>query len=277
MVEKKESEEKIEFEGIIDTTIFKEVLSTLTSVVDQGILRFKEEGITSKSVNPEDVAMVSLDIKRDVFTDYDLKGEELAVGMDFGNLLNVLKLCSGDDTRIKINTEKAEWIYGERPGSDALVLRHKHKMQMSSGYLSYDLPLISLDALRSEPKLPKLEFSAMVTIELEDFKRGINTADTITDYVEIGVNSEEFFMGMEGIKGEFKGEFKLVIPKEDLTLFNADREVKSKFSTEYLTRMASGVVGRLITLKMNNAYPLQMPFKVTDGCEVVYLLAPRID
>ena len=277
MVEKKESEEKIEFEGIIDTTIFKEVLSTLTSVVDQGILRFKEEGITSKSVNPEDVAMVSLDIKRDVFTDYDLKGEELAVGMDFGNLLNVLKLCSGDDTRIKINTEKPEWIYGERPGSDALVLRHKHKMQMSSGYLSYDLPLISLDALRSEPKLPKLEFSAMVTIELEDFKRGINTADTITDYVEIGVNSEEFFMGMEGIKGEFKGEFKLVIPKEDLTLFNADREVKSKFSTEYLTRMASGVVGRLITLEMNNAYPLQMPFKVTDGCGVVYLLAPRID
>ena len=283
MVEKRNGIE--EFEGIIDTTIFKEVLSTLTSVVDQGILRFKEEGITSKSVNPENVAMVSLDMKRDVFTDYDLKGEELAVGVDFGNLLNVLKLCSGDDTRIKINTEKPEWIYGERPGSDALVLHHKHKMQMSSGYLSYDLPLISLDALRSEPKLPELEFSAMVTIELEDFKRGINTADTITDYVEIGVDSEEFFMGMEGIKGEFKGEFKLVIPKEDLTLFNADHlsllpplpSVKSKFSTEYLTSMASGVVGRLITLKINNDYPLQIPFKVTDGCDVVYLLAPRID
>ena len=267
---RKEIEGKIEFEGIIVTTIFKEVLSALTSVVDQGVLRFNEEGITSKSVNPENVAMVSLDIKRDVFTDYNLKGEELAVGVDFGKLLNVLKLCSGDTksavtnwiTRIKINTKK---------------------MQINSGYLSYDLPLLTLDALRKEPKSPELEFSVTVTIELEDFKRGINTADNITGYVEIGVNSEEFFMGVEGSE---KDKFKLVIPKDDLTLFNVeddvtllnvDRGVKSKFSTEYLVRMASGVVGRLLTLKINNVYPLQMLFKVTDKCEVTYLLAPRIE
>ena len=261
---RKEIEGKIEFEGIIVTTIFKEVLSALTSVVDQGVLRFNEKGITSKSVNPENVAMVSLDIKRDVFTDYNLKGEELAVGVDFGKLLNVLKLCSGDTksavtnwiTRIKINTKK---------------------MQINSGYLSYDLPLLTLDALRKEPKLPELEFPATVTIELEDFKRGINTADNITGYVEIGVNSEEFFMGVEGKEDKFR----LVIPKEDLTLFTVGfslgSKAKSKFSTEYLVKMTSGVVGRLVTLKLNNAYPLQMSFKVTEGCEVVYLLAPRME
>ena len=268
MITPKKEIEK-EFEGIIDTTIFKKVLSALTSVVDQGVLRFNEEGVTSKSVNPADVAMVSLDIKRDVFIDYNLKGEELAVGMDFGKLLNVLKLCSGDTksavtnwvARIKINTEK---------------------MQINSGYLSYDLPLLSLDALRKEPKLPELEFLATVTIDSEDFKRGINTADNITDYVEIGVNSEEFFMGVEGSE---KDKFKLVIPKEDLSLVNADHlsvlpplpSAKSKFSTDYLARMASGVVGKLVTLKLNNDCPLQMPFKVRDGCEVTYLLAPRMN
>jgi len=207
--------------------------------------------------------MVSLDIKRDVFTDYNLKGEELAVGVDFGELLSVIKVCRGD-TRIKLNAEK---------------------MQINSGYLSYDLPLITLDALRKEPKLPELEFPATVTIGVEDFKRGINTADTIEEYVEIGVNSEEFFMGVEGSEGKFR----LVIPKEDLTLFNVDfsrgsilpshsiTEAKSMFSIDFLAKTASGVVGRLVTLKINNGYPLQIPFTVTDGCEVVYLLAPRID
>ena len=252
------NEIKTEFVGTIDHTILKEVLSALVAVTDRGILRIREEGITSKQVDPANVAMVSLYIKRDVFTDYDLKAENLAVGVDFDKLLHILKLCNypvnvEGDIKIKIDTDK--------------------KVQMNSGYLSYKSPFVSLDALRCEPKLPELEFSATVTIELEDFKQGIDIADNITGYVEIGVNSEEFFMGVEGSEDKFR----LVIPKEDLTLFNVDREVKTTFSTNYLTSMASGVVGRLVALKINNDYPLQIPFKVTDGCEVVYLLAPRID
>ena len=263
---KKKIEDK-KFEGIIDTTIFKEVLSALVGVTDRGVLRISEEGITSKQVDPANVAMVSLDIKRDVFADYNLKGEEdLVVGVDFDKLLHNLKLYNyptnvEEHIEIKIDTKR---------------------VQMNSGYFSYDLPLIPLDALRKEPKLPELEFHATVTIELEDFKRGINIADDIKGYVEIGVNSEEFFMGMESSEDKFR----LAIPKGDLTLFNveddvallnADRGVKTKFSTDYLARMASGVIGRLVTLKLNNDYPLQIPFKVTDGCEVTYLLAPRID
>ena len=247
------NEIKPEFEGMIDSTILKKVLSTLIAVTDRGVLRISEEGITSKQVNPENTAIASLYIKRDVFANYNLKGEvDLPVGVDFDKLLRILKLCSKGDTEIKADTEK---------------------VQVNSGYLSYDLPVIDLDALRREPKLPELEFPATVTIESKEFKRGIKIANTVADYVEIGVNSEEFFMGMEGDEDKFK----LVIPKEDLTLFNVDRDVKSTFSTYYLMRMASGVVGRLVTLEINNDYPLQMPFKVTDGCEVVYLLAPRID
>ena len=247
------NEIKTEFEGTVDSTILKKVLSTLIAVTDRGVLRISEEGITSKQVNPENTAMVLLDIKRDVFANYNLKGEvDLAVGVDFDKLLRILKLCSKEDTEIKIDTEK---------------------VQANSGYLSYDLPVIGLDALRREPKIPELEFAATITIESKEFKRGIKIANTVADYVEIGVNSEEFFMGME----DNEDAFKLVIPKEDLTLFNVDREAKTKLSTEYLTRMAKGAVGRLVTLEINNDYPLQMPFKVTDGCEVVYLLAPRIE
>ena len=250
------NEKKARFAGIIDYTILKEVLSALVAVTDRGILRISEERITSKQVDPANVAMVSLDIKRDIFIDYNLSGEDFAVGMDYDKLLHILKLYNYPTNaegmvEIEIDTEKT---------------------QMNSGYLSYDLPFVSLDALRREPKLPELEFLATVTIELEDFKLGINTADAITGYVEIGVNSEEFFMG-----GCDEDKFKLVIPKEDLTLFNVDREVKSKFSIDYLTEMASGVVGRLVTLKIRDDYPLQMQFTVTDGCEVAYLLSPRIN
>lgn len=255
------NDKKTEFVGTIDSTILKDVLSALVAVADRGVLRVSEEGITSKQVDPANVAMVSLDIKRDVFTDYNLKGDELVAGVDFDKLLHNLKLYNyptnvEEHIKIKIDTDK--------------------KVQMKSGYLSYMSSSVSLDALRSlrsEPKMPELKFSATVTIELEDFKRGINTADNITGYVEIGVNSKEFFMGAKGSEDKFR----LVIPKEDLTLFNVDREVKTKFSTDYLMSMAKGVVGRLVTLKINNNYPLQIPFKVADECEVVYLLAPRID
>ena len=252
------NEKEAEFVGMIDHTILKDVLSALVGVTDRGVLRISEEGITSKPVDPANVAMVSLDIKRDVFADYNLKGEEdLAVGVDFDKLLHNLKLYNyptnvEEHIEIKIDTKR---------------------VQMNSGYFSYDLPLIPLDALREEPKLPELEFQATATIKLEDFKLGINIADNITGYVEIGMNSEEFFMGMEGDEDKFR----LAIPKEDLTLFNVNREVKSRFSTDYLTSMASGVVGRLVTLKTNNDYPLQMQFTVTEGCEVAYLLSPRIN
>ena len=250
------SEIKTEFEGTIDHTILKEVLSALIAVTDRCVLRISEEGITSKQVDPANVAMVSLDIKRDVFIDYNLSGD-LVVGVDFDKLLHNLKLYNyltnvEEHIEIKIDAKK---------------------VQMNSGYFSYDLPLIPLDALRKEPKLPELEFPATATIKIEDFKRGINIADNITGYVEIGMNSEEFFMGMEGDEDKFR----LAIPKEDLTLFNVNREVKSRFSTDYLMSMASGVVGRLVTLKTNNDYPLQMQFTVTEGCKVAYLLSPRIN
>ena len=264
------NENKAEFEGMIGSTTLKEILSAVVAVVDRGVLRISEEGITSKQVDPANVAMVSLDIKRDVFTDYNLKGgdpilfdlaktKNLAVGIDFDKLLHILKRYNYPvnverDVKIKINTEN---------------------VQINTGYLSYNLPVISLDALQREPKLPKLEFAATVTIELEDFNLGINTADHTTGYVEIGMNSSEFFMGVEDKEDEnFK--FTLVIPKEDLTLFNVDRSVKSLFSADYLTSMAKGVIGRLITLEINNDYPLQIPFTITDGCEVTYLLSPRI-
>lgn len=247
-----ESQDDIEFEGTIDASILKDVLSALTAVVDEGVLRFNEKGVTSKSVDPANVAMVSLDLKRDVFSEYNLKGENiLKVSVDFDKLLHILKLCKGD-IKIRINTRK---------------------VQMSTGYFSYNLPFVSLDALRREPKVPEIEFTAAVTIGLEDFKQGIHVADIITDYMEIGVNGEEFFMGVD----DGRGKFKLVIPKEDLTLFNVDREGKSKHSTVYLRCMASGVAGELVTLEIKNGFPLQMQFTVTDGCEVTYLLAPRID
>ena len=257
------NEKKTEFEGMMDHTTLKEILSALVVVADRGVLRISEDGITAKQVNPENTAMVSLDIKRSVFADYNLKAENLAVGMDFDKLLYILKLCEGD-TKIKIITESED--------TQSLY----RIVEINSGYLSYGLPLIGLDGLRSEPKLPELKFSAAVTMELEDFKRGINIADSIASYVEIGMNSEEFFMGVESDE-----KVKLVIPKEDLAHFTVGfslgSEVKSKFATEYLTRMANGVVGKSVTLKIRNDYPVQIPFKVTGGCEVVYLLAPRID
>ena len=160
------SEEK-EFEGTIDAQTLKECLLALTAVVDEGILRFKEEGVTSKSVDPANVAMVSLDMKKDVFNDYELKNlfiatnedDELVVGMDFGKLLNILKIGNGD-VWLKLNAEK---------------------LQVKLGNLSYNMSLFALNALRREPKIPELEYPASLTIELEEFKRGVNTAERSGD------------------------------------------------------------------------------------------------
>ena len=246
------SEEK-EFEGTIDASILKDVLSALTAVVDEGVLRFSEEGVTSKPTDPANVAMVSLDVKRDIFSEYNLEGEELAVGMDFGRLRNILKV--GDsDVQLKLNT---------------------NKMQMKLGNLSYNMSLFAVDALRKEPKIPELEYPASVTIKATEFKRGINTADKVADWVEIGINSEEFFMDAEG-----DDKFKLVIPKDNFAplAFNAfSQELQSKYSLEYLKSMVKGITNDTVTLKINKDYPIQMWFKVVDDCEVMYLLAPRIE
>ena len=65
------SEEK-EFEGTIDASILKDVLSALTAVVDEGVLRFSEEGVTSKSTDPANVAMVIFKLLSSAFTEYSI-------------------------------------------------------------------------------------------------------------------------------------------------------------------------------------------------------------
>lgn len=227
------NEKKIEFEGTIDSKILRDILLALTAVVDEGVLRFTEKEITLKSVEPANVAMVSLDIKQEIFSEYKLKGKELAVGVDFNKLLNILKVCN-DEVVMEMNAEK---------------------MHLKSGDLSYDLSLFALDALTKEPKIPDLEYHTNITIGLKDFKRAIKTADTITDYIEFNVSETEISMSANE-----EDKFTLIIPQEGCAKFDVGdmgkETITSKFSLEYLKSMMNGIIGNSVRLRINKDYPL---------------------
>ncbi len=248
------------FEAKIDASVLRECVETITAVVDEGKLRIAEDGFKLRAVDPANVAMISFELQRDAFDEFQYSTEseenkESEIGMDFGKLLGILGIGGKEDVELKLD-------------------EHAQKIYTRMGSLAYTLSLLDPSSLRKEPKVPELEFPAHVIIETEEFRRAIRAAEKIGDNIVLGVAGDEFYMETEGEMDKLR----VGLSKEQLIHLTPET-VSSLYSLEYIAAMSKGMShAENITLNLGKNYPLQMDFEVAEGkAKVSYLLAPRIE
>jgi len=246
------------FRARIDASLLRECVEAVLAVVDEARLKIGEEAWKVRAVDPANVALVDLELRREAFSEFNLGPEEESekdekvIGIPFDKLREVLRWCKDD---IALSMEE-------------------DKMTVQSSAITFTLSLLSADAVRKEPKMPSLEFSTKAVLDPAEFNKVLKAAEKISDTVAIGVQNENFFVSAEGDMETMR--FSLH-EKELIELSGGD--CRSLFSLEYLSAMSKVAANAsTLSLHLGTDYPLKMEFEIADGGgKVTYLLAPRIE
>ena len=159
-------------EARIDAALLADALAPVDAIVHECKLRFDDAGVTTKAVDPANVAMASLDVPADCFETYHV-ADDVTLGVNLERLLDVVGMAGADDTV-------------------ALALDpDTRKLDIETGGLEYPLALIDPDTIRQEPELPDLELPGEFVFDAAELDRAVRAADLCADHVAIRADAGE--------------------------------------------------------------------------------------
>lgn len=244
-------------ECIVRGDVLKTALKALRGLVNEARLRFNEDVLMSKAVDPANVAMVLVEVPSKSFEVYKVDcrdDEEVIVGWDVNRTYDFVKSFKKDDLV-------------ELKCSDGKII-------ISADKVKYSVAQIDPNGIRKEPKVPQLELPARIVLPADEVKKAITAAEKVNDCVVFKTDENGFYIEAEGDVDKIAFH----VSDAELIEFNK-QEARSLFSIEYLKEfMKIAGSGDLLTIKLGVDYPVWMEFRLCGGdCKVVYILAPRIE
>jgi proliferating cell nuclear antigen len=240
----------------IDADIFREAIDAISALVPECRLHTADNGISTRAVDTANVAMISLELKKEAFDSY--KATKSQVGIDISKMKNIFNMMG-----------KGDFISLELP-------ENAQKMQVSVHGYHYSITLLDTNTIRKDPNPPTINLPGKLTISGDNLNNAIKAAAVISDKIAIGINpkDETFYMVAEGDTDNIRREF----GKDELISLTPN-EARSLFSLDYLKDMGK-VMGRAaeVEIFLGLDHPVRFSFDIANGNgHVEYLLAPRIE
>ncbi|UYL65008.1 MAG: DNA polymerase sliding clamp [Methanophagales virus PBV300] len=247
------------FEGMIEKATLWDVVRAAHALVTESRVFIDNEGWHIKAIDPANVAMVIVDVPPEAFIKYELKLEEEEEkerkGMEIG-----------------ISIDKTAEILRSVGRNEEVFLAVKDTMFMKFGNFTFSMNLYDPSTITEAKKVPEIEFTSEVIMNGEDFRRAIEAAKKVSEYVTLSVKNAAFTVRaeVEGMSMEMK------LSEEELTDFE-EGDARSTFSLTYLTSIARVFANTEVIIKLGNDVPVEVSGKIADGSvAVTYLLAPTI-
>ncbi len=243
-----------QFSVEIKSDTLKGLVTIISALVDEVKFSITPDGMTLKAVDAAHVAMMEMSVDKGAFESF--YAEDCEIGLDLDKVKSVLKLASGVDL-VRMEQD---------PATGRLVFK--------IGNITREMAILDPTSF-GDPKVPDLHLKASVGISVDELKRGISAADTISDHVTMRAGPERFEMSCEGDTDSVN----LAVEKASLVELNADTDVCSMFPLDYFSNIIKAVPnGTVINMELDNDYPMKILFGIADKhVSVNYLLAPRIE
>jgi proliferating cell nuclear antigen len=234
--------------------VLKTLIDATSTLVDEVKVHVTNEGLSLKAVDPAHVAMVELTLRSAAFQEY--KADAMEMGVDLEKFKEVLKLAGGDD-EVEMDFDPSG-----------------HRLVMRIGNVTRRMSLVDTSGM-SDPKVPKLDLPAHITLTPGELERGIRASEAIADHVVLSADKDSFELLAEGDTDQVH----LKLDKSMIPELKVSEKVKSLFSLDYFSNMVKASKGAQgIHLNLGNDYPVKIEFDLAGGNgHVTYLLAPRIE
>ena len=241
-----------------DVDLLKSSIPIISEIIDEGLFRVDQNGISLLSPDRAMVAVIDFKILSTAFDEFKSQGEDM-LGLNMANLAAVIKRVKSGD---KIVMERAE-------GGNSLKITIK-----GSGIRTFEIPL--LDVKTEKPPVDKLAFTSKIELESSIVEEGISDADIIGDSVIMEASPSSFKMSA---KGDVSSAY-LELTKQDKGLLDlrVTANVRAQYPLEYLKKMIkAGKISEQMILEFGNDYPLRLGFKSIDKMQLSFVLAPRVE
>lgn len=180
------------------------------------------------------------------------------IGVRVDQLLDVLKTAKG---------------MVESSGGMVTLELDDGRLNITAGGFSYELAVLDPDVIRSTQDVDEIRKSAQARCEphIEDVRTGVEAAELASSYVTVSIDESGFEMSTRGD-----------IDKTEVRVNQStrvDEPAESKFSTDYLTQIASAwPKDGDVTLAVGTEMPMFIDYTALDGRgRVTWVLAPRRD
>lgn len=243
----------------IPVATLSDAIAALRTIVDESKLRFDDDGLQSRAVDPANVAMVDVTVPSGGFERLDVD-DETTLGINLETLADVLGMAeSGDDLIAGLNAETK-----------------KLELSFPNTGLEYTCALIDPDAIRQEPDIPDLDLGGEFVVPGRAIDRGLSAADLVSDHIRLeGADDDALRMSADG-------DTDTVDLAIDDTLIDGelagDGETESMFSLEYLNDITRPIGSdTAVTVDLGSEMPVKMHFETGGGdINVEAMVAPRI-
>ena len=251
-------------ETIVRAKVMQQFVDQTSSIVNETVLHIGTDGISTRVVDPANVAMI--DIQIDSAACESVPSGSFVAGVDLEKLDDYLSGASGDDPV----------SFAFDPETRRLNLRHTNR--------EFNVAMIDPDAMRDEPDIPDLEFTTDVTLSADELKGAVDTVGLVTDHVVIESDADA---GAVEVLGE--GDI------DDVTVtFDGDElgegstvddDTKAMYSLGYLNGDGEDKIGGFLKpmpktdlrVRFAEDMPSKYNYDFADGHgRVEIMLAPRI-
>jgi proliferating cell nuclear antigen len=197
------------FDMKIRADVLREAIELASCIVEEVKLTLKKDGLSVRAVDPSHVAMIEMRLSKKAFEEF--KASDQDIGLDLNKIKDLLKLIKPE--------EIVNWRSEEK----------KNRIILEVGNLKRMMSPVDLSGM-TDPKLPDLTLPGKVVVDINEIRKGIRAAESISDHIAFLLSPNEFKMEAEGdtekmelVLSKDKGVSEIVAPGPMRSLYQIGR------------------------------------------------------
>ena len=242
---------------MVEAKTWKNMLSSLSALVDEVSILADEDGLKVKAMDPSHVSMADFEWSREAFDEYEVD-KPTTVGLNIREALKLLRRISG---------ESLELTFDESTGRLEMKLVGRYTRRFS-------IPTLQLTGEEIPPL--RIEFDVVAKITSSCLQRTVADAVAVSDILKFRATEDFFIMEASGELGSVAVE--LDRESEALLELQVKQPSEANYSLTFLgdiVKSASNLAGT-VSVEFSTDKPLKLNFDILQG-RLIYYIAPYVE
>jgi len=253
-------------------SLLKKILDAIKDLVTDANFDCSANGISLQAMDSSHVSLVALLLRKDGF-DFYRCDRNISLGINLASMAKILK-CAGNDDRVTIRADDAGDVV-------TFIFESKNDDRI----LDFELKLMNIES--DVLGIPDQQYSAVVSLSANGFKKICSDMTTIGDTVVIATTKEGVKFSVSGelgtgnilLKRGSSVDSSSGKDKDEPTLsIDLVEPVALTFALRYLNFFAKATaLSNQVTLSLAKDVPLVTEYRIEELGYVRFYLAPKIE